>query len=43
MLAADILVRLTPGANEVKLGVAMAAIGAPFFFGLLLVLRRRAL
>ncbi len=43
VLAADILVRLTPGANEVKLGVAMAAIGAPFFFGLLLVLRRRAL
>ncbi|MBC7169195.1 iron ABC transporter permease [Phenylobacterium sp.] len=43
VLAADILVRLPPRANEVKLGVAMAAIGAPFFFGLLLVLRRRAL
>jgi len=43
VLAADILVRLTPGANEVKLGVAMAALGAPFFFGLLLALRRRAL
>lgn len=41
VLAADTLVRLTPGAHEVKLGVAMAALGAPFFFGLLVVLRRR--
>ena len=41
VLAADILVRLTPGANEVKLGVAMAALGGPFFFALLLSLRRR--
>ena len=36
LLAADSLVRLAPGANEVKLGVAMAMIGAPFFFWLLL-------
>ena len=43
VLAADILVRLTPGANEVKLGVAMAALGGPFFFGLLITLRRRTL
>ena len=35
VLAADILVRLTPGTNEVKLGVAMAAIGAPFFLSLI--------
>lgn len=41
VLAADIAVRLTPAANEVKLGVAMAALGAPFFFAMLLVLRRR--
>jgi iron complex transport system permease protein len=41
VLAADMLVRLTPQAHEVKLGVAMAALGAPFFFGLLVTLRRR--
>jgi iron complex transport system permease protein len=41
VLAADILVRLTPAAQEVKLGVAMAALGAPFFFGLLVTLRRK--
>ena len=41
VLAADILVRLTPAAGEVKLGVAMAALGAPFFLVLLLRLRRR--
>ena len=41
VLAADVLVRLTPGANEVKLGVAMAALGGPFFLALLLSMRRR--
>jgi iron complex transport system permease protein len=41
LLIGDIAVRLTPSATEVKLGVAMAALGAPFFFGLLLVMRRR--
>ena len=41
VLAADILVRLTPAATEVRLGVAMAVLGGPFFFGLLLSLRRR--
>jgi len=41
VLTADILVRLTPAAHEVKLGVAMAALGAPFFFALLVTLRRR--
>lgn len=41
VLAADILVRLAPSAVEVKLGVAMSAIGGPFFFALLLRLRGR--
>lgn len=41
VLAADILVRLTPSASEVKLGVVTAAIGGPFFFGLLIRMRRR--
>lgn len=41
VLAADIAVRLTPAAGEVKLGVAMAVLGGPFFFALLLSLRRR--
>ncbi|MDB5694899.1 MAG: transporter permease [Sphingomonas bacterium] len=36
VLAADSLVRLTPGAGEVRLGVAMALLGAPFFLALLL-------
>lgn len=41
VLAADILVRLIPSAAEVRLGVAMAALGGPFFLGLLLLQRRR--
>jgi iron complex transport system permease protein len=41
VLAGDILVRMTPAAGEVKLGVAMAALGAPFFLFLLLRMRRR--
>ncbi len=41
VLAADILVRLTPAASEVKLGVAMSAIGGPFFLAILLRMRRR--
>jgi len=41
VLAADALVRLTPGAGEVRLGIAMSLIGAPFFFALLLRLRGR--
>ena len=40
VLAADSLVRLAPGAAEIRLGVAMALIGTPFFLGLLLKLRR---
>jgi iron complex transport system permease protein len=42
MLAADSLVRLAPGASEIRLGVAMALLGAPFFFVLLLKMRRSA-
>ncbi|MES2442874.1 MAG: iron ABC transporter permease [Pseudomonadota bacterium] len=42
VLAADSLVRLGPGASEIRLGVAMALLGAPFFFVLLLKLRRSA-
>lgn len=40
VLVADGLVRLVPGAGELRLGIAMALIGAPFFFALLLKLRR---
>lgn len=40
VLVADSLVRLTPGAGELRLGVAMALVGAPFFFALLLRYRR---
>ena len=40
VLIADALVRLVPGAGELRLGVAMALIGAPFFFGLLIRFRR---
>ncbi len=42
VLAADSLVRLGPGAGEIRLGVAMALLGAPFFFALLLRMRRSA-
>jgi iron complex transport system permease protein len=40
-LAADIAVRLIPSATEVRLGVAMAILGGPFFLWLLLSMRRR--
>lgn len=40
VLAADSLCRLAPGPSEVRLGVAMALIGAPFFLALLLKERR---
>lgn len=40
-LAADILVRMTPAANEIKLSVAMAALGGPFFLSMLIDMRRR--
>ncbi|MES1975552.1 MAG: iron ABC transporter permease [Pseudomonadota bacterium] len=40
VLIADSLCRLAPGAGEVRLGVAMALLGAPFF--LMLLLKGRA-
>lgn len=42
VLAADSLVRLAPGASELRLGVAMSLLGAPFFLLLVLRLRRSA-
>jgi iron complex transport system permease protein len=42
VLLADTLCRLAPGAGEVRLGVAMALIGAPFFLALLLGERGRS-
>ena len=41
LLAADVAVRLVPGGTELKLGVLTAMVGAPFFLGLILALRRR--
>ena len=38
---ADTLVRLVPSASELRLGIAMSLLGAPFFLYLLLRLRRR--
>jgi len=41
VLAADIIVRVTPSTAELRLGVAMTALGAPFFLAMLIALRRR--
>ena len=41
VLAADIAVRLLPGGSELKLGIAMAVLGTPFFLALLIRLRQR--
>ena len=41
-LVADSLVRLAPGPGEIRLGIAMAILGAPFFFLLLARIRERA-
>ena len=41
-LTADSLVRLIPGVGEVRLGIAMAVLGAPFFFLLLTRIRMKA-
>ncbi len=41
VLAADMVVRMAPSQNELRLGVAMAAVGGPFFLWLLLAMRRR--
>ena len=40
LAASDILVRLIPTANELKLGVVTAFLGVPFFFALLFKSRR---
>lgn len=40
-LAADVLVRLIPAPSELRLGVAMATIGGPFFLVLLISMRRK--
>jgi iron complex transport system permease protein len=39
---ADSAVRLIPGPGEIRLGIAMAAIGAPFFLLLLARVRKGA-
>jgi iron complex transport system permease protein len=42
-LTADALVRLTPGVGEVRLGIAMAMIGSPFFLWMMLRVQDRSL
>jgi iron complex transport system permease protein len=41
LVTADALVRLTPGAGELRVGIAMSLLGGPFFVALLLRMRRR--
>jgi iron complex transport system permease protein len=41
LLIADAAVRMVPGAAELKLGIAMALLGTPFFLGLLFYWRKR--
>jgi iron complex transport system permease protein len=43
LLVADSVVRLVPGPGEIRLGVAMAVLGAPFFFLLLMRVKDRLL
>ena len=40
VVSAEGLVRLAPGGSELRLGIAMSLLGAPFFLALLLRLRR---
>lgn len=40
VLFADSLVRIAPGAEEVRLGIAMSVLGTPFFFALLMRFRK---
>jgi iron complex transport system permease protein len=40
LTAADILVRIIPAQNEIKVGVVTALIGAPLFIGLVFRHRR---
>jgi iron complex transport system permease protein len=41
VLAADTLMRVMPLEAEIKLGVAMSALGGPFFLAMLITMRRR--
>jgi iron complex transport system permease protein len=41
VLLADIAVRIAPTSSELKLGIAMSAIGGPFFIAMLVSMRRR--
>lgn len=41
LLLADSLVRVLPTASELRLGIAMSLVGAPFFLALLLEMRRK--
>ena len=40
VVLADSLVRLLPSVSEMRLGIAMSCLGAPFFFALLFRMRR---
>lgn len=40
VVIADCMVRILPSASEVRLGIAMAALGTPFFLALLFKMRR---
>ena len=40
LLCADALVRALPTVGELRLGIAMALLGAPFFLAILLRMRR---
>ena len=40
VVLADCLVRLLPSVSEMRLGIAMSSLGAPFFFALLFRMRR---
>jgi iron complex transport system permease protein len=40
VVLADCLVRILPSTSEVRLGIAMAALGTPFFLLLLFKMRR---
>lgn len=40
VVVADMVVRIAPVASEIRLGVMMSVLGAPFFLALLLKMRR---
>ena len=43
VLVADVVCRILPLVTELRLGIALSLIGAPFFLWLLLRMRREAL